>query len=88
MIDNKEDKKKETWTVLIYGPSYWGCGNTHAEAVKNAKENGFRKTDHHVLVLFSEPVKNVSGSAFGIRWEWADKEGIALEVAINEKSGS
>lgn len=88
MIDNKEDKKKETWTVIIYGLGYWGCGNTHAEAAKNAKANGFRKTDHHVLILFSEPVKSVNASAFGIQWEWADKEGISLDVAINEKSGS
>jgi len=74
----------QTWTVVIYGPHYWGCGNSHGEAAKNASENGFRKTDHHVLYLFSEPVSHVSGSEYGISYRWADKEGICLKALINE----
>lgn len=75
---------KQTWTVVIFGPHYWGCGNSHNEAVKNARANGFKKSDHHVLILFSEPVENVSGSEFGLSYKWADKVGIALNADINE----
>ena len=79
------EDNKQTWTVVIYGPHYWGCGNSHNEAVENASANGFRKSDNHILFLFSEPVSHVSASEFSISYRWADKEGVALKAEINAK---
>jgi hypothetical protein len=77
------DEPDQTWTVVIYGPGYWGCGNSHQEAASNAAPHGYRKTGHHILMLFSEPVKDVSGSGFGLRYSWVDKVGVCLEADIN-----
>ena len=79
-----EDNNNETWTVVIYGPGYWGCGNSHREAVANAVPNGHRSNRHHLLMLFSEPVKDVSAGFFGVNYNWADKVGVCLTADINE----
>jgi hypothetical protein len=78
--DNDESK---TYTVVVYGMGYWGCGNTHKEAAEIAEEYGHRLTDNHFIGLFSEPIQNVSAGCDGVHWKWADKEGVVLWAELN-----
>jgi hypothetical protein len=73
-----------TATVVVYGWGFWGSGNTYNEACRNAP--GFNKRkDYHRLFLFTRPIKNVTGTDLGIRWEWVDEEGEFVEADINDK---
>lgn len=85
---NQEVETENSWTVVIYGPHYWGCGNSYTEAAENSRNSGGNpKKDEHILYLFSEPVKNVQGSEFGLSWQPVNrkKKGTFLKATINEK---
>jgi len=82
---HEAETQTETYTVVVYGLGFWGCGNTYNEACKTAPH--FRKKqDYHRLFLFTEPVKNVGAGPFGINWEWADKKGQVVYADINDKA--
>lgn len=76
-----------TYTVIVYGLGFWGCGNTYNEACENAPRFS-KKRDYHRLFLLTEPVKNVRGDGMGVTWEWADKEGECVFADINDKDDS
>lgn len=79
-----------TYTVIIHGLGFWGCGNSYWEAVHNAqKYRGFSPTrDYHRVFKYSKPVMNVTGSLMGISAEWADGVGTVKVRDKNDRSGS
>lgn len=87
-MDTETETDNNSWTVVIYGPHYWGCGNSYLEASENAiMAGGNPKKGEHILYLFSEPVKNVEGGEYGLYWEPVNrkKKGTFLKARINEK---
>jgi hypothetical protein len=65
-----------TWTHVIHGPGYWGCGNSVAECFRNLPS----WVDHKAVIreaqlfTFGQPVSNVVASPFGIQWQWTDPD--------------
>jgi len=74
-----------TWMFVIYGFGFWACGNTHTEALANAKRHGMKhKTQTpYTLYSFTRPVQNVNAHAFGLQWEWADEVGEHIDIPMN-----
>jgi len=87
MTTTTTDTATSTYTVVVYGLDFWGCGNTYNEACRNAPGLDKRK-QYHRLFLFTRPIKNVVGTALGIQWEWVDEEGEFVEADINDKDGA
>jgi hypothetical protein len=80
-----------TYTVIVYGLGFWGCGNSHDEAIANARKygRGFNpRKDYHRVFEFTEPVHSVQASLMGVQWEWADKQGDYTFKDINDKEQS
>jgi hypothetical protein len=80
-----------TYTVIVYGLGFWGCGNSHDEAIANARKygRGFNpRKDYHRVFEFTEPVHSVQASLMGVQWEWADKQGDYTFKDINDKEES
>lgn len=76
-----EEKDTPTWTVVVMGHGFWGCGNSYAEATRNAPH--FRPDiDEHILVLFTEPVTHVSSGFHGLSYRWAGEEGTMAYTTI------
>lgn len=76
-----------TYTVIVHGLGFWGCGNTYNEACRNAPRFD-KKRDYHRLFLLTKPVVNVHAGPFDVRWEWADEEGDVVHADINDKEES
>lgn len=77
----KDNEEKKAWTVVVMGRGFWGCGNSYAEAAGNAPH--FRpERDEHCLILFTEPVTNVSSGLTGLSYEWVDEEGTLAYTTI------
>lgn len=76
-----EEKEPQTWTVVVLGHGFWGCGNSYAEAAGNAPH--FRPDiDEHILCLFTEPVTKVSAGFHGLSYEWVGEEGTLAHTTI------
>lgn len=82
MSDN--EKTVQSWNTVVYGRGFWGCGNSWSEACLNANEAaGFNPVrDNYMLLLFSEPVVNVSAGFRGVSYEWVDAEGVCVTAEI------
>lgn len=78
---------EQTWTVIVHGLGFWGCGNSYWEAVRNAKKHGRgfdHATEYHRIFYTSKPVKEVTGSFMGVSWAWAD--GVAGTFKTRDKN--
>jgi hypothetical protein len=76
-----EEQETQTWTVVVMGHGFWGCGNSYVEAAGNAPH--FRpEKDEHILVLFTEPVTHVSAGLNGLYYKWAGDEGAMAHTTI------
>lgn len=79
-----------TYTHIVHGAGFWGCGNTYNEAVANARKyGGFNpRKDYHRVYSFTQPVHSVQASWLGVQWEWADEQGDYTFIDINDKEQS
>ena len=79
-----------TYTVIVYGLGFWGCGNTYDEAVANARKYpGFDPLkDYHRVFKMTQPVHSVQASFMGGQWVWADEHGDYTFIDINDKEQS
>lgn len=76
-----EEQETQTWTVVVMGRGFWGCGNSYAEAAGNAPH--FQPDiDEHVLALFTEPVTHVSAGLRGLSYKWVGDEGAVAYTTI------
>ena len=77
------DIEVPTWNLVIVTSQGWGCGNNHGEARRNAVGYSYNKP--HLLMAFSQPVKNVQVEWLTgvVQWEWADEAGIHFEIPVN-----
>lgn len=78
----------DTYTVIVHGLGFWGCGNTYDEACENAsQQRGFsRWKDYHRVFCTTRPVHSVRGSFMGVEWSWADEIGESTFIDINDTS--
>ncbi len=83
----------DTYTVIVYGAGFYGCGNTYDEACTNASKhigwNGKRfnpRKDRHRVFTMTKPVHSVRGSYMGLQYSWVDEIGESTFIDINDTS--
>jgi hypothetical protein len=80
-----------TYTFIVWGAGFWGCGNSKAEALANADKygRGFNpRKDYHRIIELTHPVHTVEASWMGVQWVWADVHGDYTFEDINDKAQS
>ena len=77
-----------TYTCIVWGAGFWGCGNSEDEAIANAVKygRGFDPAkDYHRIITLTDPVHTVEASWMGVQWVWADVHGDYTFIDVNDK---
>ena len=85
------DTTTNTYTHIVWGAGFWGCGNSPSEALANAVKygRGFNpRKDYHRIITLTEPVHSVEASWMGVQWAWADEQGEHTFVDVNDRGES